>query len=91
MARGVVINELSSKLAGDLDLQGLLGLDHSVPPGCEHRLAAEGIRTARMRGVRPEGLTLAYERQLSDGQLTDKHSALSLRVRCSDLYFSPVS
>ncbi len=39
MARGVVINELSSKLAGDLDLQGLLGLDHGVPPGCEHRPA----------------------------------------------------
>jgi uncharacterized OsmC-like protein len=35
MARGIVIRELSTELAGDLDLQGLLGLDDSVSPGYE--------------------------------------------------------
>jgi uncharacterized OsmC-like protein len=35
MARGITIRELSSKLAGDIDLQGLLGLDDSVSPGYE--------------------------------------------------------
>ncbi len=32
MARGIVIEELSTELAGDLDLQGLLGLDDNVHP-----------------------------------------------------------
>src|SRR5688572_2484190 len=35
MARGIVIRGLSTELAGDLDLQGLLGLDDSVSPGYE--------------------------------------------------------
>lgn len=35
MARGIVIQELSTELAGDLDLQGLLGLDEAVSPGYE--------------------------------------------------------
>jgi len=35
MARGIVINTLSTELEGDLDLQGLLGLDDSVSPGYE--------------------------------------------------------
>jgi uncharacterized OsmC-like protein len=35
MARGIVIKELSTELAGDLDLRGLLGLDDSVSPGYE--------------------------------------------------------
>ena len=35
MARGIVIRELSTELEGDLDLQGLLGLDDSVSPGYE--------------------------------------------------------
>ena len=35
MARGITIRELSSKLEGDIDLQGLLGLDDSVSPGYE--------------------------------------------------------
>jgi len=35
MARGIAIEELSTELAGDLDLQGLLGLDDSVPAGYE--------------------------------------------------------
>jgi len=35
MARGIVIKELSTELAGDLDLQGLLGLDEAVSPGYE--------------------------------------------------------
>lgn len=35
MARGVTIKELSTELAGDLDLQGLLGLDDSVSAGYE--------------------------------------------------------
>jgi uncharacterized OsmC-like protein len=35
MARGIAIKELSTELAGDLDLQGLLGLDDSVPAGYE--------------------------------------------------------
>ena len=33
MARGIAIRELSTELEGDLDLQGLLGLDDSVSPG----------------------------------------------------------
>lgn len=35
MARGIVIRELATELEGDLDLQGLLGLDDSVSPGYE--------------------------------------------------------
>jgi uncharacterized OsmC-like protein len=35
MARGITIRELSTKLEGDLDLRGLLGLDDSVSPGYE--------------------------------------------------------
>jgi uncharacterized OsmC-like protein len=35
MARGITIHELSTELEGDLDLQGLLGLDDSVPAGYE--------------------------------------------------------
>jgi uncharacterized OsmC-like protein len=35
MARGIAIRELSTELAGELDLQGLLGLDDSVSPGYE--------------------------------------------------------
>ena len=35
MARGIAIRELSTELKGDIDLQGLLGLDDSVPPGYE--------------------------------------------------------
>jgi hypothetical protein len=33
MARGIVIRELSTELEGDIDLQGLLGLDDAVPAG----------------------------------------------------------
>jgi uncharacterized OsmC-like protein len=35
MARGITIRELSTELEGDLDLQGLLGLNDSVPAGYE--------------------------------------------------------
>jgi len=35
MARGIVIEELSSELEGELDLRGLLGLDDGVSPGYE--------------------------------------------------------
>jgi uncharacterized OsmC-like protein len=35
MARGIAIRELSTELAGNLDLRGLLGLDDSVSPGYE--------------------------------------------------------
>jgi uncharacterized OsmC-like protein len=35
MARGIHIRELSTGLEGDMDLQGLLGLDDSVSPGYE--------------------------------------------------------
>lgn len=35
MARGINIRELSTELEGDLDLQGLLGLDDAVSPGYE--------------------------------------------------------
>jgi uncharacterized OsmC-like protein len=35
VARGIVIWELSTELEGDLDVQGLLGLDDSVSPGYE--------------------------------------------------------
>lgn len=35
MARGIAIRELSTELKGDIDLQGLLGLDDSVPAGYE--------------------------------------------------------
>lgn len=32
-ARGIKLNKLSTCLVGDIDLQGLLGLDKSIPPG----------------------------------------------------------
>lgn len=35
MARGIAIKKLSTELSGDLDLQGLLGLDDNVPAGYE--------------------------------------------------------
>ena len=35
MARGIAIRELSTELKGDLDLQGLLGLDDGVAAGYE--------------------------------------------------------
>jgi uncharacterized OsmC-like protein len=35
MARGITIEELSTELKGNIDLQGLLGLDDSVPAGYE--------------------------------------------------------
>lgn len=35
MTRGIAIEELSTELVGDMDLQGLLGLDDSVSPGYE--------------------------------------------------------
>jgi len=35
MARGIAIRELSTELKGDIDLQGLLGLDDDVHPGYE--------------------------------------------------------
>lgn len=35
MARSITIQELSTELQGDIDLQGLLGLDESVPAGYE--------------------------------------------------------
>ena len=34
-ARGIAIRELSTQLEGEIDLQGLLGLDDSVSPGYE--------------------------------------------------------
>jgi uncharacterized OsmC-like protein len=37
-ARGIAIEELSTELEGDLDVQGLLGLDESVSPGYEQIL-----------------------------------------------------
>lgn len=33
MTRGIAIRELSTELEGDIDLQGLLGLDETVPAG----------------------------------------------------------
>lgn len=33
MARGITIHRMSTELKGDIDLQGLLGLDESVPAG----------------------------------------------------------
>jgi uncharacterized OsmC-like protein len=35
MARGITIKKLSTELKGNIDLQGLLGLDDSVPAGYE--------------------------------------------------------
>lgn len=35
MARGIRIRKLSTELKGDIDLQGLLGLDEGVPAGYE--------------------------------------------------------
>jgi uncharacterized OsmC-like protein len=35
MARGITIKSLSTELQGDIDLQGLLGLDEGVPAGYE--------------------------------------------------------
>jgi uncharacterized OsmC-like protein len=34
-ARGIAIRRLSTELRGELDVQGLLGLDDTVPPGYE--------------------------------------------------------
>lgn len=34
-ARGITIQEISTELAGEIDVQGLLGLDDSVSPGYE--------------------------------------------------------
>ena len=34
-ARGITIRRLRTELEGDIDLQGFLALDHSVPPGYE--------------------------------------------------------
>lgn len=35
MARGITIEELSTELEGNIDLQGLLGLDETISPGYE--------------------------------------------------------
>lgn len=35
MARGITIRELSTELAGEIDMRGLLGLDDTVSPGYE--------------------------------------------------------
>ena len=35
MARGITIKSLSTELEGEIDLQGLLALDDTVPPGYE--------------------------------------------------------
>jgi uncharacterized OsmC-like protein len=35
MARGITIKELSTELKGNIDIQGLLGLDDSIPVGYE--------------------------------------------------------
>ena len=35
MARGIVVRELSTEIHGDVDAQGVLGLDESVSPGFE--------------------------------------------------------
>jgi uncharacterized OsmC-like protein len=35
MARGITIQDMSTELRGNIDLQGLLGLDDSVPAGYE--------------------------------------------------------
>lgn len=35
MARGIEVRELSTELEGEIDVQGLLGLDESVSPGYE--------------------------------------------------------
>ncbi|MCA1494327.1 OsmC family protein [Sinorhizobium alkalisoli] len=35
MARGITVRELRTELEGDIDLQGLLGLDDAVSPGYE--------------------------------------------------------
>jgi len=35
MARGITVRKLSTELKGDIDLQGLLGLDDNVPAGYE--------------------------------------------------------
>jgi uncharacterized OsmC-like protein len=34
-ARGIKINRIATELAGDIDLQGMLALDETVPPGYE--------------------------------------------------------
>ena len=50
MARGIAIRELSTVLEGDIDLQGLLGLDDAVSPGYEQiRIRCTSRRTVRMR------------------------------------------
>ena len=50
MARGITLRELSTILEGDIDLQGLLGLDDTVSPGYEQiRTVCTLRRTVRMR------------------------------------------
>jgi hypothetical protein len=53
-ARGIAIQELSTQLEGEIDLQGLLGLDDSVPPAtsrsassCTSRPTARTSRSTR--------------------------------------------
>jgi uncharacterized OsmC-like protein len=46
MARGITIKELSTRLEGDLDLRGLLGLDDSVSPGYEQIRIKMNVKAA---------------------------------------------
>jgi uncharacterized OsmC-like protein len=48
-ARGIRIDRLSTRLAGDLDLQGLLGLDDAASPGYERIKIELEIEAARTR------------------------------------------
>ena len=52
MARGITIKELSTELKGNIDLQGLLGLDDSVFVGYEQ----PGIRNDAIRVCHPAAL-----------------------------------
>ena len=51
-ARGIQLEELSTELDGDIDVQGLLGLDPSVSPG--YVLSVSNLSTTRWGCVRRE-------------------------------------
>ena len=52
MARGITNREPSTELEGDLDLQGLLGLDDSVSPGYEQIRVRMHVMFATMTSLR---------------------------------------
>ena len=94
MARGIAIRELSTELAGDLDLRGLLALDDAVPAGYEQiriRMHVKADCSERelddlLAAVFPETVgclenhsgTIDFDASLRDPDLAANHPHLSL-------------